>query len=235
MFPRSTYSHRSLSHGTRGAYYRSYIRNDGNVKYVDDNSPRKPPLDLLTFLQPTAKETFSPIFKTTIKIPSISRSISNPELWLGPKNSYLVQDIQKSSWQHDGLPAALVDAMKLYNTNGRRTNPVRLWTLGYGRRYFAASRLLEWLCDPEVSESMFQTNVTDTGGLDFGAGERVVAAHGLDGITDSGACAIASNSFDAGGGSSQFDGGGDSGGARVSYSGGDGGGGGGGAIRGFGF
>ena len=89
--------------------------------------------------------------------------------------------------------------------------------------------------DQGNSESIFQTNVTDTGGLDFGMGESVVAAHGLAGVTDTGASGNSSISPDGGSGGAQFSGGGDGGGGGIIYTGGDGGGGGGGAIGGLGF
>ena len=84
-----------------------------------------------------------------------------------------------------------------------------------------------------ASESMFYSNVTDTGDLDFGMGESVVAAHGLAGVTDVGASATSASNPDGGSGVAHFSGGDDGGGGGVAYTGGDGGGGG--AIGGFGF
>ena len=88
---------------------------------------------------------------------------------------------------------------------------------------------------PEMgaSESMFYSNVTDTGDLDFGMGESVVAAHGLAGVTDVGASATSASNPDGGSGVAHFSGGDDGGGGGVAYTGGDGGGAG--AIGGFGF
>ncbi|KAH7308804.1 hypothetical protein BKA65DRAFT_576347 [Rhexocercosporidium sp. MPI-PUGE-AT-0058] len=71
----------------------------------------------------------------------------------------------------------------------------------------------------------FQSNVMETGGLDFGAGGSVVDGHGLAGITipETG---IQSPDVGTGSGQSYGGDGGGGGGSRVGYRGGDGGGGG---------
>jgi hypothetical protein len=141
-----------IAFGSNGAYYMSFIRNDGNLKYVDDvgvccttpfhfSSLVKLTLDsvhgnlpktLLDFLGPTTKESYSPLLGTNVSRASITRSIPSTRVWLGPNGSFYAEDGQDD--ESEDLPLNLETFIDCTITQSDRLLHL---TLGYNGGYFA--------------------------------------------------------------------------------------------------
>jgi hypothetical protein len=142
-----------IAFGSNGSYYMSFVRNDGNLKYVDDVGMRcittfhfsslvKLTINsvygnlhktLMDFLGPTTKSSYSPLLGTNISRASITRSIPSTRVWLGPRGSFYAEDGQDDA--SGNLPPDLGIFISRTIT---RSNRLLYLTIGYNGGFFAA-------------------------------------------------------------------------------------------------